>query len=108
MRNQTLCPTHGGNTVKKALLISALVFVLVFAFAASAFATTVTGMATSPSVINAVTGQSLFTYKDLQDSTAKYQGGYAAFNGGGALRARRFVLWRRHAEHARLRPARRL
>ena len=86
MRNYTFHPANGGKQVKRTLLVSALVFVFVFALAATAFATTVTGSATSPSVI-AADGQSTFTYKDLQDSTAKYQGGYAAFNGGGVLYA---------------------
>ena len=58
--------------MKKAIF-AALVVAMVFAFAASAFAV-------APSVIGA-NGASAFTYKDLQDTVAKTEGGYNAFTG---------------------------
>lgn len=61
----------GGTAVKKALFL-ALVAVFVFAFAATA-------MAVTPSVI-ATDGASMWSYQDLADAAAKYEGGYAAFD----------------------------
>jgi hypothetical protein len=58
--------------VKKVLFI-ALVAVFVLALAGTAFAV-------APAVSDPVTGISTFTYKDLQDVSAKTEGGYAAFD----------------------------
>jgi hypothetical protein len=61
--------------MKKALFV-VLIACFVLAFAATAFAAT-------PTVIGA-NGASTFSYKDLQDATAKYEGGYTEFNGATA------------------------
>ncbi|MDP2181287.1 MAG: hypothetical protein Q8K99_01790 [Actinomycetota bacterium] len=61
--------------MKKALLIG-LVATFVFAFAATAFAV-------APSVIDPATGASAWSYQDLHDAGAKYEGGYAAFDNSG-------------------------
>lgn len=61
--------------MKKALLV-VLVGVFVLGMASTALAAT-------PSVI-ATDGASSFTYSDLKDGSAKYSGGYAAFDGGAA------------------------
>ena len=58
--------------MKKALFIS-LVAVFVLAFATAAFAV-------DPSVIDPATGASAWSYQDLQDASAKYEGGYASFD----------------------------
>lgn len=58
--------------MKKALFIS-LVAVFVLAFATAAFAV-------APSVIDPATGASVWSYQDLQDASAKYEGGYASFD----------------------------
>ncbi|MCL6471551.1 MAG: hypothetical protein K6T91_01925 [Firmicutes bacterium] len=57
--------------MKKAFVV-AIAALFVFAFAGTALAAT-------PSVIGG-DGASVWTYKDLQDSTAKTEGGYKAFN----------------------------
>ena len=64
--------------MKKALIVGALVAVMVFAFAASAFAV-------APSVI-AADGASAFTYQDLRDGSAKLSGGYAVFDGTASVK----------------------
>ncbi|MHB9148469.1 MAG: hypothetical protein ACYC33_00040 [Thermoleophilia bacterium] len=59
----------------KKLALLALVAVFVFAMAGTA-------LAVDPTVINPVDGQSVFTYQDLAETAAKYEGGYAAFESG--------------------------
>lgn len=63
--------TFGGREVRKVLFV-VLVVAFVLGFAGMALAAT-------PTVIGA-NGASAFTYKDLQDATPKYEGGYAQFN----------------------------
>jgi len=75
MRNCKDIPANGGTHVKK-VLFAALVAVCVLGFAATAFA------ATAPSVIDPATGASVWSYKDVRETTAKYEGGYAAFDNG--------------------------
>lgn len=58
--------------MKKALFV-VLVACFVLALAGTAFAATPTNIAAN--------GGAVFSYKDLQDATAKYEGGYATFNG---------------------------
>jgi len=60
-----------GGTMKKAIF-AILVVAFVLGMASMAFAAT-------PTVIGA-NGASAFSYKDLMDATAKYEGAYAAFN----------------------------
>jgi hypothetical protein len=61
--------------MKRTVFVVALAAVALLAFAGTAFAV-------SPSVIDTTTGQSVWSYKDLHDSAAKYEGGYAAFESG--------------------------
>jgi hypothetical protein len=56
------------------------IFVIVLA-AILVLATAGVALAADPTVIGA-NGASAWTYKDLQDTTAKYEGGYAAFDDG--------------------------
>ncbi len=91
MSNSKNFGSHGGNTLKK-ILFTALVVVFVLSMASMAFAQqgvllgghngapSEAGNGTYPSNISA-TGDAVFTYQDLQDSGAKYEGGYNAFQG---------------------------
>ncbi len=91
MSNSKNFGSHGGNTLKK-ILFTALVVVFVLSMASMAFAQqgvllgghngspSEAGNGTYPSNISP-TGDAVFTYQDLQDAGAKYQGGYAAFEG---------------------------
>ncbi|MCZ7661561.1 MAG: hypothetical protein M5U22_00745 [Thermoleophilia bacterium] len=58
---------------KLALLVLVAVFVLGMAG---------TALAADPPVSDPTTGLSVFTYQDLADTSAKYEGGYAAFESG--------------------------
>lgn len=78
MRNPHTSHNHGGQTVKKAMFL-ALTAVFVLGLVATAYAVPPSVISANPADL----GQSAWTYKDLHDSTAKYEGGYAAFNGAG-------------------------
>lgn len=75
MRSQTSSNSHGGKTVRKALFITLVATVFVVAFASSAFA--VTPDASTPATFT----PSQWTYQDLADAAAKYEGGYKAYDG---------------------------
>lgn len=69
--------------MRRLFVVTALVAVFVLGLASIALATTVTGTGTSPTVINPAApayGRSMWTYQDLHDAAAKYQGGYAAWD----------------------------